>query len=125
MNLNPFFKSVLEQDPAPVVLCEVNHTIIYMNRAAITRYAGRGGEALLGKSLLVCHPPESCKMICRVVEWFAESEKHNMIYESHNEHENKDVYMIALRDEAGHLIGYYEKHEYRNRETAMLYDFSE
>jgi len=32
------------------------------------------------------------------------------------------VYMIALRDESGKLIGYYEKHEFRNRETAKLYD---
>ena len=30
--------------------------------------------------------------------------------------------MVALRDTDGALIGYYEKHEYRNRETAKLYD---
>ena len=34
---------------------------------------------------------------------------------------NKDVYMVALRDE-GKLIGYYEKHEYRNVETMKQYD---
>ena len=39
----------------------------------------------------------------------------------HNERENKDVYMVALRDNDGTLIGYYEKHEYRNRETVGLY----
>jgi hypothetical protein len=39
-----------------------------------------------------------------------------------NEKENKDVYMIALRDDEGELIGYYEKHEYRNIETMKLYD---
>ena len=31
--------------------------------------------------------------------------------------------MVALRDDSGTLIGYYEKHEYRNRETMALYDF--
>ena len=31
--------------------------------------------------------------------------------------------MIALRDEEKKLIGYYEKHEYRDKETAKLYDF--
>ena len=31
--------------------------------------------------------------------------------------------MVALRDEDGKLIGYYEKHEYRNRETMKFYDF--
>ena len=31
--------------------------------------------------------------------------------------------MVALRDENGNLIGYYEKHEIRNHETMKLYDF--
>ena len=31
MDLNPFFKSVLEQDTAAIVLCDLNHTIVYMN----------------------------------------------------------------------------------------------
>ena len=31
--------------------------------------------------------------------------------------------MVALRDEESNLIGYYEKHEYRNRETANFYDW--
>jgi hypothetical protein len=29
--------------------------------------------------------------------------------------------MVALRDDTGTLIGYYEKHEYRNPETMELY----
>ena len=33
--------------------------------------------------------------------------------------------MVALRDGEGKLIGYYEKHEYRNRETAKLYDITD
>ena len=44
------------------------------------------------------------------------------MYTFRNEKENKDVYMIALRNDAGELIGYYEKHEYRNIETMKLYD---
>ncbi len=30
--------------------------------------------------------------------------------------------MIALRDDSGTLIGYYEKHEYRSNETMKKYD---
>ena len=41
----------------------------------------------------------------------------------HDDKENKDVYMIALRNEEGNLIGYYEKHEYRNPETQSPYQF--
>ena len=33
--------------------------------------------------------------------------------------------MVALRDDGGNLIGYYEKHEYRNRETMPFYDLYE
>ena len=44
-----------------------------------------------------------------------------VIIPTYNEKENKDVYMVALRNEVGELIAYYEKHEYRNRETMSLY----
>lgn len=35
--------------------------------------------------------------------------------------ERRQAYIVALRDE-GKLIGYYEKHEYRNTETMKFYD---
>ena len=123
MELSQFFKSVLEQDTAPVVLCALDHTVVYMNPAAVRRYAAQGGEKLLGQSLMNCHPPKAREIIERVLAWFRESSDHNRIYEFRNDAENKDVYMVALRDDDGNLIGYYEKHEYRSRETAALYDF--
>ena len=125
MEYTAFYKSVLEQDRAPVLLCDLNHTIVYLNRAAAERYAQQGGAALLGKSLMRCHPPKAREIIERVLDWFRESPTHNLVYEFRNDEENKDVYMVALRDENGTLIGYYEKHEYRDRETMRLYDFSE
>ena len=76
----------------------------------------------MGQSLLDCHNAESVAKIKQVVEWFARAEDHNIVYTFHNEKQNKDVYMVALRD-AGKLIGYYEKHEYRNRETMAQYEF--
>ena len=30
MNLNPYFKSVLDQDRVSIVLCGLDHTILYM-----------------------------------------------------------------------------------------------
>ena len=124
MDLSPYFRSIMEQDQCAVVICNPEHEIIYMNSAAVERYAKRGGAELVGKSLLDCHNARSNEMIKKVVAWFEESADHNRIYTFHNEKENKDVYMIALRDEAGNLIGYYEKHEYRNRETEELYHFA-
>lgn len=123
MELSVYMKSIIDMDRASVVICDLDHIIIYMNPAAVKRYAKRGGAALVGKSLLDCHNENSNEIIKKVVAWFLESRDNNMIYTYHNEKENKDVYMVALRDDRGTLIGYYEKHEYRDRETAKLYDF--
>ncbi|MDE6280215.1 MAG: PAS domain-containing protein [Oscillospiraceae bacterium] len=123
MELFPYLKSVLEQDRSAVVLCDLEHTIIYMNPSAGERYAKYGGMELVGRSLLDCHSPQSNVMIQKVADWFLQSAEHNLIYTFRNEKENKDVYMVALRDGDGTLIGYYEKHEYRDQETMKLYDF--
>ena len=105
-----YFQSIIDQDRAAVVICNLEHEIIYMNPAAVLSYEKWGGEKLIGRNLLDCHNPESVKQIKKVVEWFAAADSHNIVYTSHNEKQNKDVYMVALR-ENGQLIGYYEKHE--------------
>ena len=45
MELNAYFKSLVDQDRAAVVICDLEHTIIYMNPAAIASYAKHGGAA--------------------------------------------------------------------------------
>ena len=117
--INKLFKSILEQDTAPIVVCDLAHIIVYMNPSAIERYH----KNLTGKSIKDCHPPKAKEMIDKVVAWFMESKDNNIIYTYRNDEENKDVYMVALRDDDGKLIGYYEKHEYKNRETDRLYNF--
>ena len=117
--------SMAQEDHCAIVLCNLQHEIVYMNPAACERYARYGGEALVGKSLLDCHGEKSRERIEKVLDWFREKKENNRIYTFHNEKENKDVYMIALRDLEDNLIGYYEKHEYRDVETMKLYDFGE
>lgn len=118
--MNDYFKSIIDQDNAPIVVCSLDSTIIYMNPASIARYHAN----LTGKNLQACHNAESNAKIERVLAWFGESKEHNIVYTLRNDKENKDVYMVALRDGNGKLIGYYEKHEYRNPETAILYDLT-
>lgn len=125
MKMEKYMKSVIDMERASVVICNLQHKIIYMNPAAIRRYQKHGGSELIGKRLMDCHNEDSRKKIEKVVEWFGKNEENNMIYTFYNEKENKDVYMVALRDSNKKLIGYYEKHEYRDRETADLYDFSQ
>lgn len=124
MHLYPYIKSIIDADRCAVVICNLSHEIIYMNPAAVRSYAKWGGSQLVGKSLLACHNETSRQMIQKVTDWFLQSENHNRMYTHHNEKQNKDVYMIALRGEDGELIGYYEKHEYRTAETDAKYDFS-
>lgn len=123
MDIYPYFKSIIDMDRCAVVICNLSHEIIYMNPAAGERYVKYGGAALVGKSLLNCHNAVSREMIQKVIDWFQEDTSHNIIFTSRNEKENKDVYMVALRDEDGTLIGYYEKHEYRDKEADSLYHF--
>lgn len=123
MELSQYFKSIIDTDRCAVVICNLEHEIIYMNPTAISRYAKRGGARLVGSNLLDCHNAASRERIIKVVDWFKECREHQIIYTSHNRKENKDVYMVALRDEDGTLIGYYEKHEYRTLETESFYHF--
>ena len=116
--LNQYFKSVIDQDTAPVVICNVNCTILYMNPSAISRYKAD----LTGKNLKDCHNQHSNHMIDQVVAWFQQSTAHNIVYTYHKEKDQRDVYMVALRDDCGSLIGFYEKHEYRKAETMKIYD---
>jgi PAS domain-containing protein len=116
-----YFKSIIDQDRAAVVICNLAHEIIYMNPSAIEHFAKRGGEELIGRSLLDCHNSESVARIKQVVEWFSTDPSHNIVYTTHIDSQNKDIYMVALRD-GDTLIGYYEKHEYRNPETMNMYD---
>ena len=123
MELNQYFKSLVDQDTAAVVICDTAHKIIYMNPAACQQYSKYGGVVLLGKNLLDCHNEKSREMIERVLAWFRSSPTHNRIHTFYNEKQHKDVYMIALRDSQGALIGYFEKHEYRDRDMTPLYCF--
>jgi PAS domain-containing protein len=115
--MEQLFKSILDQDRAPIVVCDMESTVVYMNPSAIARYK----RDLTGMSIKMCHPTAANEKIDQVLAWFAQSCDNNIVYTFLNEEENKDVYMVALRDDDGTLIGYYEKHEYRNIETVGLY----
>lgn len=123
MDLTKYFQSIIEQDRCAVVICNLEHEIIYMNPAAVERYKKRGGAKIVGQSLLDCHNEKSCEMINKVIAWFEESTQNNIMYTYHNDKQNKDAYIVALRDEDGTLIGYYEKHEFRDAETGEAYHF--
>ncbi len=116
-NLNEYFESIVSGDNCSVVICDVKHIIIYMNTSAITAYGN-----LVGTSILNCHNEKSNEMIIRVVECFKKSKDNNRVHTFYDEKHSKDIYMIALRTAEGDLIGYYEKHEPRAKDTSPFYE---
>jgi PAS domain S-box-containing protein len=119
--IEDFYKSIIDQDRCAVVICNLDNEIIYMNNAAVENYSKYGGEKLIGKNLLNCHNEESQDKIKKIVEWFAASPEHNIVYTFYDKKKNKDVYIVALRFQE-ELIGYYEKHEFRNKENMKIYN---
>ena len=63
MEMNKFFKSIVDQDGASVVICNLEHEIIYMNPAAILDNKKEGRGSLLGRNLMECHNQDSREKI--------------------------------------------------------------
>ncbi len=117
--MTEFFEALINADDSPVVICNMEHVIIYMNTTAIKRYAKRGGKELIGKSIFDCHNAHSKEIILSVVDRFLTDRSLTKIYTytKNWDGEDSDVYMVALRDGDGKMIGYYEKHESRIHES--------
>lgn len=118
-NINEYLKAVVEGDNAPIVICNIDHIVIYMNKAAISRYAKKGGSGLIGKSIFGCHNPHSVEIIKAVTERLKSNPDINKIftYNKNRDGEDSDIYIAALRNDSGEFIGYYEKHESRIHEN--------
>ena len=87
------------------VFCDLDHVIRYMNRAAFARYAGR--PAAVGHSIFDCHNEESNAMIVEIVGRFIAGEDEVFL----SDRKGERIFMRAVRDDAGSLVGYYERYE--------------
>lgn len=97
---------ILESLVEPVLVGDTNHIVVYMNPAAASHYTG--GESLMGTSLLDCHNEHSQKVMVEVLAAMQAGEDERIIFDT----EKKRIYMRAVRDESGQLVGYYERYEH-------------
>jgi len=97
--------AILNSLKNPIVFCDLNHVIQYMNTAAIKHY--KEGKALLATSIFDCHNDESNKVIRDV---FAEMQN-GLIEKKITDNAKHRIYMRSVRDENGTLLGYYERYE--------------
>ena len=89
----------------PFLFADTSHRIVYMNRAAVHHY--EEGEKLIGTSLLDCHNEQSQKMIVEILAAMQAGEEERLITDD----EKHRIYMRAVRDAEGNLLGYYERYE--------------
>lgn len=97
--------AVLDSLTEPVLVADTEHVVRYMNRAAIAHYSR--GAALLGTSLLECHNERSNAIIMETLDALGEGEDERLI----SENPERRIYMRAVRDADGRVIGYYERYE--------------
>lgn len=89
----------------PFVFIDTQHVIQYMNRAAVDHYKGKPAE--VGRSIFDCHNEKSKQVILDIFESFQNGKNEKMITDN-REHR---IFMRAVRDQEGNLIGYYERYE--------------
>jgi len=97
--------AMLDSLKDPFLFADTTHTIRYMNRAAVAHYSE--GRALLGRSLFDCHNAPSRAMMREVFAALEAGETERRITDKPDQR----IYMRAVRDPAGRLLGYYERYE--------------
>lgn len=97
--------AILDSLKDPVVLADMGHTICYMNKAGTAHY--KEGRALLGCSVMDCHNATSQAVIREVLVALESGEEERLITDS----PELRIYMRAVRDADGKLVGYYERYE--------------
>lgn len=102
---NDILSILLNNLKDPYVFVDTEHIIRYMNSAAVFRY--KSGDSLVGKSIFSCHNSASCDIMLEIFEMMKSGLNEKII----TDNEKHRIYMRAVRDENGNLIGYYERFE--------------
>jgi DUF438 domain-containing protein len=105
MNRERLLTLILDSWNKPVVFVDSEHIIQYMNQPAKINYAKWGD--VTGKSIFDCHNKDSCRIIKEIYIQL-ENGAEEIMFKDSIKHR---VYIRAVRDENGNLIGYYERYE--------------
>ena len=100
-----FYQSLLNSVKDPILFADTNHIVQYMNKAAVEHYDE--GENLMGSNLLKCHNEESQKMMIEILAEMQNGLEEKLI----TDNEKHRIFMRAVRDGKGNLLGYFERYE--------------
>lgn len=120
-NLYYLLKSYADTEEFPLVMCDMDYRIKYINPAAEEAYSKYGGKDLTGRLLTSFIDEEAKSKVDMVIEWFKEDVTHNKLLAVHDSNNAKDIYMCALRGNDGKLIGFCSRHMSRRYDESTPY----
>jgi hypothetical protein len=120
LDMLEFFKGVIDSEDGPIVICNLDYRIVYVNVAADRYYAKANG--LTSKLLASLMDEETMSKVVMSVEWFKEDKDNNKVFALHDNCNNMDMYILAIRNSAGELIGFYGRREDRNPDSGKEFD---
>ena len=98
--------AILDAYPYEVVFVDRTHTVRYLNKAARQRY---GDRVVVGNSLFNCHNERTKPKIEAFLRRADAGEEE--MFETLNGQTGEREFFVPVRDEAGAVIGYFERHE--------------
>lgn len=123
MELEKLLMNVIDNGEKPLVLCDINFKVIFLNKKANELYVKKHGLSMLGCSITKLMDEEKLTRLNAAVEWFKESKDNRKVFVGHSKNDNFDVYIKAVRNENDEVIAFYNYVESRTAETAKEYDF--
>jgi len=108
--------AILDGLKDPLLFADTDHIVRYMNKVAVSFY--KEGKDLIGKSLFNCHTAESQKEIIEILAAMRTGKVEERLI-THNE--EKRVYMRAVHDRKGQVIGYYERYELPGNQPPLTF----
>ncbi|MDF9409613.1 MAG: hypothetical protein A4E52_02204 [Pelotomaculum sp. PtaB.Bin013] len=100
--------ALLDSIVEPIVFVDTRHIIRYVNKSAKDKHAKKGYMNLVGSSIFQCHNERSNEIILDTFKMLQKGEDEKVIYMNSAK---QRVFMRAVRDSDGKLIGYYERVE--------------
>ena len=98
--------AILDAYPYEVVFVDRTHTVRYLNRTARKRY---GNMVVIGNNLFNCHNERTKPKIEEFLRRADAGE--DEMFETLNGQTGEREFFVPVRDEAGNVIGYFERHE--------------
>ena len=120
IDLTDFFKGIVDSEEGPIVICNLDYRIVYVNPKADVYY--EPVKPLAGQLLATLMDEEMMSKVVMSVEWFKEDVKNNKVFALHDKVNNMDMYILAIRNSKNELIGFYGRREDRTPDSGKEFD---